>query len=402
MSIKLGTSWNESSVFNDPITLRKITRLTSFGAYNQMPTYHTNTAFSADGKCLVFASARGEKSYIIKAEIETGELSILYEAEGVGSRDYMHQSSQEELGNGRGVSGNRLALAPKTGWAIFSHNRALKAVNIYSYEQRTLIKDITEEWTFGAPSPSPDEKHVVVPLSTAHPQILNGKLVTRSYLSYPNHSMRLLRVSMTGTTCEELYRETPCNCAHSSYCPTDNDLVYFDRNVPPSYCCGNDGGKTPRIWLIRLSTGKIWPLRTEYPGVFQVHAAWTWDGEAIVYHGFLKPSGYNSGIYIGITSKDGTPIRDYVFPDVTDYGHVNPDPKRPAIILDGDLAPGHLTWLYYDNEKPRLEIICKHDTEWESLPGQYSHPHAQSDPTGRWISFNKAHGGRSDVYVVEV
>jgi hypothetical protein len=179
------------------------------------------------------------------------------------------------------------------------------------------------------------------------------------------------------------------------------DLVYFDVNVPPLYWCGNDA-VTPRVWLVSDRGGEPHPLRPSFPGIFVVHAAWTWDGSAIAYHGFLSAAGYSSGIFIGLTAVDGGSIRDYVFPDAHAYGHINPDPVRPALILDGDVLAGCLSWLYYDRAQPRVELICRHDTEWESMPGQYSHPHPQSDPTGRRISYNAARNGRSDVFVVEV
>ena len=404
MAIEVGQRWNESTDCADPITLRRVIRLTSFGAYNQSPTYHTNTAFSADGKYVVFASARGKYSYIVRGDVDTGELTALYRAQGVGSRDYMHQSNENEPGNGEGVSGNRLALAPKSDWAIFTHNRSLKAVNIHTGDNRLLIEDIGQEWTYGAPSPSPDEEHVTVALSSAHPQILKDERVTKDYRSFPELKMKLLRVKMTGGQPEVLYEEQSCHCQHSSYCPTDNDIIYFDRNIIPGWFEGNVQKKIPRLWLIRVSTGETRPLREydSYPGVYQVHAAWTWDGSAIAYHGFLKPKGYSSGIYIGITRKDGTNIRDYVFPDVCSYGHINPDPIRPALILDGDVAEGYLSWLYYDKEQPRLEIICRHNTAWGSLLGQYSHPHPQSNSAGNRICFNKAENGRTDIYVVKV
>jgi hypothetical protein len=58
--------------------------------------------------------------------------------------------------------------------------------------------------------------------------------------------------------------------------------------------------------------------------------------------------------------------------------------------------------LYYDREKPLVEVIAQHNTNWGGLPWQYAHPHPQSDPMGRYISFNAANRGRSDVFVVEV
>ena len=75
---------------------------------------------------------------------------------------------------------------------------------------------------------------------------------------------------------------------------------------------------------------------------------------------------------------------------------------RPAIILDGNLSSDLLLWLDYDQAQPRVEVIARHGSHWEGLPWQYSHPHPLSDPTGRWISFNAAERGRSDVFIVQV
>jgi hypothetical protein len=49
--------------------------------------------------------------------------------------------------------------------------------------------------------------------------------------------------------------------------------------------------------------------------------------------------------------------------------------------------------LYYDKETPRIEMIARHATNWGGLPWQYSHPHPQSDPTGRYISYNAVERG---------
>ncbi|MDW7657060.1 MAG: hypothetical protein SCM11_07790 [Bacillota bacterium] len=402
MSLKIGIKWNESTRFTDNVTMKNIIKLTSYGQYNQTPTYHTNTAFTKDGRSLVFASARGNKSYIIRADVRSGDLIALYEAEGVGSRDYMHTFDYAEIGNGRGVCGNRLALAPQTGWAVFTHDKALLAVQIDTAVVRTLISDIGDEWVYGAPSISWDGTIIVVPISSAHPQIIHNERLYKRYIDYDNHSMKLLYISLTDGQIKEILSIKSCQCSHAAFCPTDHDLIYYDRNIPPRYWCGNDGGKTSRIWLYRVSTGKTWPLRTSYPGVFQVHAAWTWAGDAIAYHGFMRAEGYSSGIYIGLTNKNSLPIRDYQFPHVHSYGHLNPDPVRPALILDGDLMPGCLSWLFYDDVVPRIELICRHDTQWESMPGQYSHPHPQSDAAGKYICYNKAESGRSDVLVVEI
>ena len=72
------------------------------------------------------------------------------------------------------------------------------------------------------------------------------------------------------------------------------------------------------------------------------------------------------------------------------------------MILDGNLSNDLLLWVYYDQPQPRVEVICRHGSDWGALPGQYPHPHPIADPTGHWIAYNAAARGRSDVFVVAV
>ncbi|MHB9025129.1 MAG: hypothetical protein ACYC7E_13310 [Armatimonadota bacterium] len=63
-----GDAWNESSVALDPVTGRMVRRLTVAGC-NEKPTYHTNTAFTADDEFLVFASGRAGRSDIYTVDL---------------------------------------------------------------------------------------------------------------------------------------------------------------------------------------------------------------------------------------------------------------------------------------------------------------------------------------------
>jgi hypothetical protein len=145
-----------------------------------------------------------------------------------------------------------------------------------------------------------------------------------------------------------------------------------------------------------LSTGELTELRPRNPQRFQVHAGWTWNGEQVIYHGLMHGGGY----YIGIIHRSGKVIREFEFPEAKWYGHVSAAPDRPAIILDGNVTEDQLCWLYVDQDTPRVEPIVTHGTELRSVPGQYSHPHPQADPTGRWIAYHVARNQRTDIYVV--
>ena len=402
--MQVGRTWNESEVYTDSLTGRPVRRLTTCGRINQTPTYHTGSGFSADGRFMVFVSVREDATWVIRAEVGTGELKALWRAPGIGDRSYIHRGMALNVADvdGRGICGNRLCLAPLSGWAVFTCERAILAVHAETCETRILLDDCGEEWIFGAPCVSPDERYAAIALSSAHPERRKGKKPTRDYLDFPNHAMRLIRVPLCGGGQPEiLYERTGgAQSAHCAFCPMDNDLLYFDLDLAPGYWCGSDG-KTPRIRLLDLTTGKARPLKKNYPGPFQVHQAWLWDGSGLAYHGPLR----GGGEYVGIAAADGGTLWERTYPRAGAYGHLTPDAKRPALILDGLSFSDRLSWLYYDEDGPdggaKLEPICLHATEWGSLPGQYSHPHPLTDASGRWISFTAAGGGRSDVYVVD-
>ena len=397
--LEIGNVWNESEIYKDAVTGRAVRRLSTNGRINQTPTYHTNSGFSADGRYLVFISVRDGRTYVLRAEVESGELCAVWQAPGIGDRNYIHRSmglTGPDI-DGRGIAGNRLCIAPESHYAVFTCERSLYAVDLNTFKERTLIEDVGKEWIFGAPCVSPNEQYVTITLSSAHPDLITGKKTQRNYRSFPDHKLRVIRVPMSGSgNIEVLYGHQPAQSAHSSYCPTDDNLLYFDLDLPPGYWGGGDG-KTPRIWLLDMEKRRVWPLKENYPGPFQTHQAWLWDGSAMAYHGGLS----GGGVYIGIAAVDGQTIWEHEFPEAEFYGHLTPDAKRPALILDGDFSKDQLKWLYYDQQEPGLEPICCHNTEWRSIPGQYSHPHPLTDASGRWISFTSAKNGRSDVYVVE-
>jgi len=205
-----------------------------------------------------------------------------------------------------------------------------------------------------------------------------------------------LRVALEGGDVEVLYDEEGVRSGHVQYNPKDPDLLLLDRDFPPRFWFGSDG-KTNRIWTLRISTGELAELPSRSGALFQVHSTWTWDGKAVLYH-CPTPEGY----VIGVDDRAGNTLWEHQSKSWNVYGHVSAMAGRPAFILDGNLCDDLLTWMYYDGELPRVEVIARHGTNWGGHEGQYPHPHPQSDPTGRYISFNAAERGRSDVYIVEV
>jgi hypothetical protein len=399
-----GKTWNESEVFEDPVTLRRVRRVTKYGQHNNTATYHTGASWSADGDDFVFTSARSGRSFLARCHAPTGEITCLTEpVDGVGHRAELHCADllRGMVGNGKGVCMCSL-LAPKSRWAVYSYNRTVAAVHIDTLEERTLIADCGPEVLVHPACLTPDETGLILERRPANPELLAGGMRTKEYADcFPDGRIRseILRMPLAGGEIETLFADDEMMPGHIQCCPTDGDLLLLDRNLPH----GAPADYATRCWSLRLSTGKMVPLPPRNKERFQVHSTWTWDGRHVIYHGGADGGGW----YIGLVEPDGTIYREYLFPKAEHYGHVSAAADRPAIILDGNLTEDLLVWLYYDAPSPRVEVIARHDTWIRSIPGQFGHAHPQSNPTGKYISFNCARHvwmerGKSDVYVVEV
>ena len=380
--MEVGHTWNESECFLDDLTGRRVRRLTNSGRINHTPTYHTNSGFTADSSYLTFVSVREGSTWVLRAEVETGELKALWRAPGIGDRNYIHRGMSLTFPDvdGRGICGNRVCIAPKSNLAIFTVERSLMAVDIHTCESRVILEDCGDRWIFGAPCVSPDEQYAAIALSSSHPEMQGGKWTLtpeKDYKAYL-HTLRLVRHPLDGSGGLEILYEhpEPAQSAHCAFCPSDDNLLYFDLDLPPGYWISSDD-KTTRIWLLDVKEGSIRPLREHYPAPFQTHQAWLWDGSAMCYHGPAE-----EGEYFGLATPDGELLWERTFSQAVYYGHNTPDACKPALIIDGQFSQDKLQWLYYDDPdapEPKLEPICRHDTEWQSLPGQYSHPHPLTD-----------------------
>jgi hypothetical protein len=395
-----GDSWNESSVHKDSRTGRTVRRLTASGLWNEKPTYHTNTGFTADGDTLVFARAHEGYTALMKCHIPSGQLTQLTEpVRGVGSPWGVHKIGRSDFFDGDGISGIMTCVAPRGRFAVFPVGRSIRRVHLDTLEERVLLDDFGADWIDGVMSIDPRESHVLLPLMPAHPEIKTGMVPGRGYLEcFADGGMRTryLEMPIEGGHCRIAFEDEGVGCAHCPHCPTDDDLILIDRDRAPKFWWGGDHGASTRCWTLRLSTGELTELRPRNPQRFQVHAGWTWNGEQVIYHGLMHGGGY----YIGIIHRSGKVIREFEFPEAKWYGHVSAAPDRPAIILDGNVTEDQLCWLYVDQDTPRVEPIVTHGTELRSVPGQYSHPHPQADPTGRWIAYHVARNQRTDIYVV--
>jgi hypothetical protein len=110
-------------------------------------------------------------------------------------------------------------------------------------------------------------------------------------------------------------------------------------------------------------------------------------------------------MFVGVSDMTGESIFEMNIPEYN-YGHVTTHPSEEIIVTDGLVTSEYVTGIHYEkldrNGSPHIELLAKHDNDWNALLGQERDPHCHISPDGRWLSYNRGFKGRSMVHVVEI
>lgn len=418
--MKAGETWNESVELRDPATARPRRRLTQNGIYNTTPTYHYNTAFTADSRHIVFATAREGQSALLRADVETGDLTVLLASGGFGNYSLMQTQFPWAPGphGAGGFTGTQTALVPASGWVVAGAPDGLHAVHVETGEARVLAEAAPEE-SFAVPAGNASGTKVYVPVRPTHPDFLAGReRPSRPYreavlAEYGGLSCTMLEVDIESGGRRTVYQDDRAGSNHVLPSPVDDDLLLFDRDLPPTYAYYGDHCESPRAHLMRLSTGELTPLRPRNRHQFQSHTNWNRAGTRIYYHGPawegheqpVREFGRVGEMFVGVSDLTGESVWERNLPEYH-YGHVSTHTAAEAIVTDGLVSSHHITAIHYEELDgsgcPRIEILGRHDTDWNGMLGQPRDPHCHMSPDGKWLSCNVARAGRSDVHLIQL
>jgi hypothetical protein len=406
--MKKGETFNESVELRDSATGRFTRRLTQAGLYNETPTYHLNAAFTADSRYLIFGTAREGHSALMKADVETGDLTVLTVADGMGIHEHGESRQIWCRGTtGGGYTGIHTALVQASGWAIAVLGKSLRAVHTRTLEERVLMADIGEGHYFGAPAGSLDGRKALVNRVRQHPDLARGlprslrdyhQAMTAEYGGQPTD---FLQVDIDTGAVEVVLHDDKAGCHHIQPCPSDGEVWLIDRDWPPLFWCGGDHHQTTRLWLLNSRTKQLTPINPRNANRFETHTNWGYQGDRVYYHGPAK----EGGEFMGVADRAGNVLWEMVVPNAR-YGHACSHTRKNVFITDGIVSPDLVTAVHYEeldaDGQPRIEVLARHATQWNCMPGQYSHPHCHVSPDGRWLSYNRGENGRSDVYLVRL
>ncbi|MFW6367446.1 MAG: hypothetical protein ACOC0L_02150, partial [bacterium] len=264
LRLEKGMQFNESVPTRDTATSRPTRQLSSRGFLNNTPTYHYGTAFTSDSRYLVFTTCRLGQSALIRAELETGELTILKSLPGFGG--WKGGNPAEVFGGGGGFLSTRVALAAASGWVLAATQSQLLAVHVETLEERVLIENLGDDQVFGVPAGNCDGKKAYVPISPEHPDVVAGNLQPeRSYDQalmdeFGGRPTTILEIDIETGQCRDAHHEEVGGTSHVLPNPSDPDLIMFDIDLPPTFAYYGDNCQSPRAHILRMSTGEKTPL----------------------------------------------------------------------------------------------------------------------------------------------
>jgi hypothetical protein len=380
-SLTPGTKFNESVELRDTLSGRPLRQLTVGRFINQQPTYHLNACFTADSRFMVLSTQLNDgNTALLRAEVETGELTVL---------DTLLRK------NGERFNGNNVSTVQAAGLAAANTGSRVRLYDLQTLEGRVLFEAPEPGYGFGHPIGSIDGQKLFIPrLSPARD--IDGVMVKPA-----TH----LEIDIATGAVRELWAEDRAQCNHVVPCPTDPDLLIIDRDWPPRLSSGGDNGKTSRVWILNIRTGKLTEIRPKDPNRFQIHSNWSADGQYVYYQGVsgVHDPKAPKGHYIGAADRDGKVVWEGHFPQYF-YGHMASHPRENVMIVDGLMTPDLLLALHWQQldamGAPRVEVLGRHGSSWAT--GQQSHPHPHVSRDGRWLSYNRGVGNRADVYVQRI
>jgi hypothetical protein len=358
--LKKGQVFNESEVFADLATGRKSIRLTKFRKINHHQSYHIFDNYTRDSRYLLLTTRTDDDcTAILRAEIATGEMTVL-----------------EVFA--KGVWANFI-LIPAAGKVAVVSGSDIRLIDMYTLKEEVVRSNIAGLIVMAG---SIDGTKIFGKRTGAAIDV-NGttvKPVTHLYIDIKSGDIK------------DIFQESKAQCNHVVPCPSDPDLILIDRDFAPGFGGGSDG-KTSRVWILNVKTGKLTEIRPNDLNPFQNHSNWNYNGDYVYYHGASVKHSYPTsptGHFIGVADKSGKVVWEGHFPKFS-YGHVSGHTKMNAVLSDALISRNLIVAFHWQELNsqglPMIEILGQHDTNW--VAGQENHPHPNMSPDGKWICYNR-------------
>ncbi len=366
-----GRAWPaEAAAGRDAETGAVVRRLTGHFGHSQH-LYFTNPGWHDGGRRLLFGSHRGGKPDLFSVDLAGGGIVQLTDLDPPAGFTF-HQHA---------------CLNPVREEAFFWHGRRLKAVDLRTFETRTIFEQ-EEGWQTGLLNCTADGKLAcfasVRDPGDAHSAMFFGYAGFREFFKSRPVS-RVVAVPAGGGAARILHEEQAW-IGHVNTSPRLPDILTFCHEGPWDLV-------GQRIWGMDIPSGRVWKIRPSGPGEVAGHEYWLADGVTVGYHG-----GTPRGPVFGFADWEGKSFREYVVEAHESWHFHSRD--NVLVVGDGEAKDPYLfLWRIREGKAEGPRRLCWHRSSFHT---HVAHCHPAVAPDGKSVLYSSDDLGYSNVYLAEI
>lgn len=391
-----GKKWaSEITTFTDPTTGRKIKRLTSTG--NNVHMYFTENSFVRGKNEIIFQSDRAsgkdvapheDPEYCIyRMNLDTGEIEQLSD-DVVNTPHAVTKTPEGDL------------IAYHTGKEVkIHHTQTGQATVVYQEHGAYAMASV--------PSIAPNRAYVAFCRNEVSPSPIHYHGANYAGFKERFYEIKDGRITLAyadGSGSFDVFKDTH-QVGHFQFSPVDPTLGTFCHEGPWNLV-------TQRIWFLDFVSHEVRPCFRQQEHDSIGHEFWTQDGYVffdnrgpghdgtITSHrtqAVVKDVAVNENTmipFVGLMDRNGKLVRKIDLPYYCNHYHANPD---NTVLVADDVD--HLLLIDISGEAATHQTLCAHGTSWHT---QSSHCHPTWDWDGSRILYASDHGGRVQLYLIEL
>lgn len=381
--------------FSDERTGRKITQLTSTG--NNVHMYFTENSFVEGKNEIIFQSDRASGKD--RAPQEDPEFSVY--------RMNLDTGEIEQLSDDVVNSPHSVSKTPEGDLISYHGGKQVKVLDTVSGKTTTVYTETGAYQMASVPSIAANREYVAfcrneVSEAPIHYHGANYSGFKERF--YAIKDGRITLAYLDGSNWFDVFKDTH-QVGHFQFSPIDSTLGMFCHEGPWNLV-------TQRIWFLDFVSREARPCFRQEEQDSIGHEFWTQDG--LIFFDNRGP-GHDGTItshrtqavvtdvavnentmtpFVGLVDRRGNLIRKLDMPFYCNHYHANPD----NTLLVGDDVD-ELQLIDISGDKAKMQTLCYPQTSWHT---QASHCHPTWDWDGSRILYASDHGGRVQLYLLEL
>lgn len=390
------TTWpSEMRTFTDERTGRTIKQLTSTG--NNVHMYFTENSFVNSKNEIIFQSDRASGKD--RAPHQDPEYSIF--------RMDLDTGVVEQISDDIVKSPHAVTKTPDGQLIAYSTGNQVKVLNLETGENRVVYEEHGNFEIASVPSIAANRRYVAFCRNEVSDDPIHYHGANYAGFKERFYAIKDGRITLAyidGSGWFDVFKDTH-QVGHFQFSPVDPTLGMFCHEGPWNLV-------TQRIWFLDFISREVRPCFRQAEQDSIGHEFWTQDGNLFFDN---RGPGHDGTItshrtqavvtevavnentmtpFVGLVDPQGNLVRRLDMPFYCNHYHANPD----NTLLVGDDVD-NLVLIDIAGQQATQQVLATHKTSWHT---QSSHCHPTWDWDGSRILYASDHGGRVQLYLLEL